>query len=44
MCELCKQHGRGNRWYLNPENYARPFYRKVEKEKEKEQWQVPIQD
>lgn len=36
MCELCEQHGRGNRWYLNPENYTRPFYRKIEKGKEKE--------
>ena len=36
MCELCEQYGEGRRWYLNPNNYARPLYRKVEKGKEKE--------
>ena len=23
MCELCKLHGKGTKWYLNPENYKR---------------------
>jgi ferredoxin len=37
MCELCEKYGdNGGRWYLNPENYARPLYKKVEKEKETE--------
>jgi ferredoxin-like protein FixX len=22
MCEFCAKHGRGNRWYLNPENFS----------------------
>jgi ferredoxin len=22
MCEFCDKHGRGNRWYLNPENFS----------------------
>ena len=22
MCEFCEKHGRGNRWYLNPENFS----------------------
>jgi len=35
MCELCEKYGEGDRWYLNPKNYARPLYRKVEKGKEK---------
>lgn len=36
MCELCEKYGEGNPWYLNPMNYARPLYRKIEKDKEKE--------
>jgi len=37
MCELCEKYGdNGSRWYLNPQNYARPLYKKVEKGKEKE--------
>jgi heterodisulfide reductase subunit A-like polyferredoxin len=22
MCDFCKKHGQGNRWYLNPENFS----------------------
>jgi hypothetical protein len=22
MCEFCSKHGKGNRWYLNPENFS----------------------
>jgi ferredoxin len=36
MCELCEKYGDGNPWYLNPMNYARPLYRKLDKDKEKE--------
>jgi len=37
MCELCEKYGdNGGRWYLNPQNYARPLYKKVEKGGEKE--------
>ena len=40
MCELCEKYGdNGGRWYLNPENYARPLYKKVEKEKERKRQQ-----
>jgi len=31
-----QRYGEGNRWYLNPKNYARPLYRKVERGKEEE--------
>jgi len=35
MCELCEKYGEeGKPWYLNPRNYARPLYKKLE-EKEK---------
>lgn len=23
MCEICKKHGNGNKWYFNPKNYSR---------------------
>jgi len=36
MCELCEKYGNGGRWYLNPENYARPLYTKVKMGKESE--------
>ena len=36
MCQLCERYGEGDRWYLNPKNYARPLYKKVEKGKERE--------
>jgi len=36
VCQLCEKYGDGNPWYLNPMNYARPLYRKVDREKEKE--------
>jgi len=22
MCEFCRKHGQGNRWYLNPDSYS----------------------
>ncbi len=31
MCWVCEQYGNGQKWYLNPENYARRLY-KVRKE------------
>lgn len=30
MCELCEKYGDGDLWFLNPENYGRPLYKKVE--------------
>jgi len=23
MCEICKKHGNGKKWYFNPKNYSR---------------------
>ncbi len=34
MCEFCEKYGDGERWYLNPDNYGRPLYKKVEEEEE----------
>lgn len=36
MCELCENYGDGDRWYLNPENYGRPLYKKVEEDEKKD--------
>lgn len=32
MCEFCEKYGDGERWYLNPDHYGRPLYKKVEEE------------
>jgi ferredoxin len=35
MCDLCEKYGeKGKPWYLNPRYYARPLYKKMEKEEE----------
>ena len=33
MCEFCEKHGHGNRWYLNPENFADEMMDDPEREK-----------
>lgn len=32
MCEICKKHGKGDKWYFNPKNYSKEKYTEIKNE------------